>query len=476
VGQKLKFVLSDLHLGAGHAENGENRLEDFAATREFVAFLDQVSQESYQDDREVELIVNGDLFEFLQVPAVDDYDPTLSYPVEAYLDSSQAASVKRLNIIVEGHQRIFDALSDFMHIERPQRHITIIKGNHDVSLFWPGVKSRLREVLGASGARASLLRFADEFVSREKIYVEHGHQRAEKLNAYPDSFDPRSTDDPMQLYQPAGSCFVIEFFNEVERQWQFIDQIKPIPTIIWYGLHWNFDFAAKALACFIRQAPLREPDPNLSLLFPTEVLLQQFENEQQRSELSQQYAQDALFRQKFHEQVHQYLYNVTLDNKGMADLPPTKVTADPLEMGLVSQKQQRMMLHQAAERITDQEKAKVILFGHTHEPVQELLSNGCAYINTGSWIKDFSRAPLRTWEMLFSGTQPQSHLLADLPYARIDYDKNDYPQARLLYFNAHSAEPTPPVTSETLLEAQAGTQNFFEKNMQRLFRRLRMSS
>jgi hypothetical protein len=65
-----------------------------------------------------------------------------------------------------------------MHVESPQRHITIIKGNHDVSLFWPGVKNHLREMLGASGARASLLRFADEFVSREKIYVEHGHQHA----------------------------------------------------------------------------------------------------------------------------------------------------------------------------------------------------------------------------------------------------------------------------------------------------------
>ena len=213
MGRKLKIVLSDLHLGAGHTNKGGNLLEDFRASRAFVDFLHAIWHESERDEREVELIINGDFFEFLQVPAVDDYDPTVSYPKEAYLDSSQEASIKRLNIIANGHSRIFNALSDFMHVEAAQRSVTIIKGNHDVNLYWPGVKSRLREILGASGTRASLLRFADEFVSREKIYVEHGHQHAEKMNGYYDSFDPRSPDDLNQLFYPAGSRFIIDFFN-----------------------------------------------------------------------------------------------------------------------------------------------------------------------------------------------------------------------------------------------------------------------
>jgi hypothetical protein len=135
---------------------------------------------SEQDRREIELIINSDFLSFCMFPAVDRYDPDERYPLETYLDSSQQASIKRLNLIVEGHPEVFDALSDFIHVEAPQRRVTIIKGNHDVNLYWPGVKSRLREVLGASGSRSALLLFAEEFVSRERIYVEHGHQRTEK--------------------------------------------------------------------------------------------------------------------------------------------------------------------------------------------------------------------------------------------------------------------------------------------------------
>lgn len=473
MGQKLKFVLSDLHLGAGYARSGDNPLEDFTVSQEFAAFLREIAQESHQDNREVELIINGDLFEFLQVPAVTDYDPTISYPTEAYLDSSEAASIKRLNIIVEGHHEIFDALSDFMHVEKPQRHVTIIKGNHDVNLFWPGVKSRLREILGASGSRASLMRFADEFVSREKIYIEHGHQRAEKMNGYSDSFDPRSADDPTQLYYPVGSHFVINFLNEIERRWPFVDQIKPLTTLIWYALNWNFEFAAKALAYFIRYSLTlsnTQLDPTRELLFPTAVLLERLEDDDRRRDMAQQYKADPVFRQKFHQQIQYYLDQANLDQAESINFSSLRATEDPLEMGRMNQTQQRSMLRQAAEKITNQEKAKVIVFGHTHEPVQELLSNGSIYINTGSWVKDFSYASPHTWEMLFRGMH-QSNRPDRLPYARIDYDEYDRPQAKLLYVNARIITPPLPVTS--FVEPKFEIQNFFEKKFQRLFRLLR---
>ena len=137
MGRKLKFVLSDLHLGAGHQES--NYLEDFTVDKQLARFLQAIWQESERDQREVELIINGDLFEFLQVPAVENYDPAAHYPSEAYLDSSESASIKRLNLIVEGHPEVFNALSDFMHVEMPARRITVIKGNHDVNLYWSGV-------------------------------------------------------------------------------------------------------------------------------------------------------------------------------------------------------------------------------------------------------------------------------------------------------------------------------------------------
>jgi UDP-2,3-diacylglucosamine pyrophosphatase LpxH len=438
LGHKLKFVLSDLHLGAGYGAEKGNLLEDFTATGEFTAFLRMIGQEGERDQREIELIINGDLFEFLQVPAVDVYEPGVSYPKEAYLDASQEASIKRLKLIVQGHEEIFNALSDFMHVESPQRRITLIKGNHDVNLFWPGVKGHLREVLGATGARASLLRFADEFVSRESIYIEHGHQRAEKMNVYNDFFDPRSGQDPNQLYYPAGSRFVIDFFNEVEADYGFVDHIKPITALIWYAFRWDFDLASKATLSFIQHTS------TLSELHTDDharkdTFLSDLEDEQRREEMAQRYTDDANYRRRLHRWLQRYIDSVNLRLKEVSLYPATEISDDPIQMGRASQRLQRLMLLRAAEIISYREGAKVIFFGHTHVPSRESLSSGSIYINTGSWVDDLSEASSEDWQVLFGGAYDHCQTPARLPYARIDYDEHENPTAKLLYFS-HEAE------------------------------------
>lgn len=465
MGRKLKFVLSDLHLGAGHVAEKGNHLEDFTADRELVDFLHTIWHESERDEREIELIINGDFFEFLQVPAVDNFDPAASYPQKAYHDSSQQASVQRLNIIVKGHQEVFNALSDFIHVEPPQRRITLIKGNHDVNLYWPGVKSHLREILGASGTRASLLLFADEFVSREKIYVEHGHQCTEKMNGYLDFFDPHAFDDPTQLYYPPGSRFVINYFNDIERKRWFIDHVKPITTLIWYALRWDFDFAAKTLAHFIRHTPallVNDFRPDGPLLSETlDALLEDLENDDKRREMAQRYTHDAAFRQQLHQQIQQYLSDANVDNKGVMGFPLPEVKDDPLEMGRADQEQQQALLRHTAEEIAEQEGARVIIFGHTHRPVQESLSKGSVYVNTGSWIEDFSDASPETWQALFDGSQKPGDRPNRLPYARIDYDENNSPTGKLMFFDRKTGGAM-PASAKAIPGSE--TRSFFEKN------------
>jgi UDP-2,3-diacylglucosamine pyrophosphatase LpxH len=444
VGQKLKFVLSDLHLGAGHQEH--NYLKDFTDEK-LTRFLHEIWQESERDHREIELIINGDLFEFLQVPAVDNYNPNETYPIEAYLDSSEQASIKRLNLIVEGHPEIFNALSDFIHVEAPQRRITIIKGNHDVNLYWSGVKARLREVLGASGARSSLLLFAEEFVSREKIYIEHGHQRTEKMNTYHDFLDPRRPSDMSQLYYPAGSHFAIDFFNSVGRELWFADNIKPMTTLIWYALHWDFNFATKMLAQFIRHTPalvVSDFAPSDKFTLPSEDWLGDLEDVEAGRELAQRYATEADFRQQFHQQVQQYLSDATLISQDVSLFTLAEVSNDPLAMARADQTQQRNALHRAAEEIAQREGAKVVVFGHTHHPVQEILETGSIYINTGCWLRDFSKVSPELWQALFNGSRSYSDIPFCLPYARIDYDEDNHPTAQLLYFDDKSDQlPSP---------------------------------
>jgi UDP-2,3-diacylglucosamine pyrophosphatase LpxH len=428
LGSKLKFILSDLHLGAGYAGDAGNQLEDFIADPELVSFLHDIQHESDREQAEVELIINGDFFEFLQVPAVEKYSPGELYPPEAYLDSSERASVQRLSLIARGHPEVFDALSDFMHVD-PKRRITIIKGNHDVNLFWPRVKSRLREILGASGTRASLLLFADEFVSREKIYVEHGHQRAEKINAYLDFFNPRSPDDHAQLYYPVGSRFVIGTFNTMEHQHWFVDHIKPVTAFIWNSLAWNFDTATQMLLDFAGYCETNETFAGNAGLNP---FLQDLQDAAKRRHVSIRYAQDETFRGEFHQQLQQILCS-----RGVNDdaFDPPAVGLDPLEIGQACQHQQHNWLRSAAAGIAQREGARIIVFGHTHSPVQETLENGSTYINAGSWIEDFSQATPEIWRALFDGSRLPGKQAAPLSYVRIEYDADDVPTGKLKFFH-----------------------------------------
>ena len=91
---KFKIVVSDLHLSAGHVAEG-NPLEDFESDQEFAAFLEQFAAESNRDGAEVELIVNGDAFEMLQVPHVDQFEPDKVYPPRQYHSSSEPDSALR---------------------------------------------------------------------------------------------------------------------------------------------------------------------------------------------------------------------------------------------------------------------------------------------------------------------------------------------------------------------------------------------
>ncbi len=439
MGPKLKFILSDLHLGAGQADQGPNYLEDFVNDEQFVQFLQQILHESERDQREIELIINGDFFEFLQVPATDRYNPETIYPGEAYLDSSEEASVKRLNIILEGHPRLFDALSDFMHVGVPQRRITVIKGNHDVNLYWPRAKNRLREALGASGTRSSLLLFAEEFVSREKIYVAHGHQYTEKMNSFHDHLDPRLPNDPTKLYYPPGSHFVVNFFNEIERERWYVDKVKPLTVLIWIALRWDFDFAAKMLVSFIRHTPalvVRNFTPGNGAILPADSLLNQLEEEGERQRLARLYGADAEFRTRFHRQILQYLADAHVADKSLNLSAQIEVDSDPVVMAQATQKQQQLGLRHTAERISNQEGAKIILFGHTHQPLYEQLETGSIHVNTGCWLgrRNLSNASPKTWQALLQGAQNIDTLSPCLPYARIDYDENQRPKAQLLDF------------------------------------------
>lgn len=437
---KVKIIVSDLHLGAGFFDLDQgNVLEDFIVDETFARFLHEMKEESETQGTDFELIIDGDMMEFLQAPAVGQFEPRRAYPPENYRSSSEEDSAKKVDLIIKGHPMSFAALREFIKPANPQRKVTIIKGNHDVNLYWPAVKERIRQAVYATGEeRAKLMAFEEVCINRESIYVEHGNQYAEKVNRVDNFEKPLDPEHEGQLAIPAGSRFVIEFFNQVEWEKWWVDSVKPMTALIWYALAIDFPFAVKTLVAFLKVAPLLilgslvAGEEDLSA--EAEQLVRELEDEAQLQVLGQRYAEDETFRLEFNARVDRLLE--------AADAPPEIVRARAMDelsafnlgKGIIDEV--NSALHQAAEVKARETGAEIVVFGHTHDPRCERLEGGGLYLNSGTWTwwRDFAEAGLDDWKEFYAAPEKfmDEHYLT---YARIDYDEFGRPHGRVLDYS-----------------------------------------
>lgn len=440
---QIKIVISDLHLGAGRAQEG-NRLEDFDQDAAWAELLEDLAAESQRRRAPVELILAGDLFEFLQVPALspgEAFDPQRNYPAELYAPSDSASSLRKMQLIIEGHPRFFEALAAFMSLA-PERKVSIIKGNHDVNLHWESVQEAVRAAVGAQGERHHCLTFVERAISREGIYVEHGNQYLEWVSRWPDFEQPHDAKNPEQLYMPAGSRFVYLFFNQAEREHRWLDGVKPITALIWYLLALDLGFAIRALRLLLRLAPtlildsLPQAWALARLLEARQQVADRLDDREQMATLERNVRERAAFYNESDAGLE--LYGVPREGQ-----PLTHFRAyghNVLPRGQEEQQAQRDLLAQVAAHKAVQEGARVVVMGHVHEACETPLPGDAVYINTGTWTwsMDLTGADYAAWQDLFR--HPERYLGARrLTYARIEYEDGGAPSGRLLTFS-----PKPP--------------------------------
>lgn len=260
------LIVSDLHLSQGRDPN-TNRLspnEDFLFDEEFARFLAYYSDPSRRFGRPWHLIINGDFLDFLQVTCIEGAAEELSRDRRKYgLGCGEPESVFKLKRIFLGHQLLFAALAKFLDAGNS---VTIIRGNHDVELYYHEVQAAFRTELAAltappaaiaaaaAGASASTtrpvvqprgtVRFCDWFYYEPGLLgVEHGNQYDE-LNCFENWLAPllpSALQDPRRKSEidlPWGSVFVRYLFNPVEKKEPFADNIKPQTRFIsWFFAH-----------------------------------------------------------------------------------------------------------------------------------------------------------------------------------------------------------------------------------------------
>ncbi|MBW2720537.1 MAG: metallophosphoesterase [Deltaproteobacteria bacterium] len=179
------YVVSDMHLSEAEEPDPRRPMwmaykrREFFIDEEFAAFLEHIVQKATGP---VELLLNGDIFDFDNVTTV----PTNDHPVEWLersrgLGSEEWKSQFKMQRIIEDHPRWFEALGLF--IARGHRAVFIV-GNHDVEIYWPSVQRMICDAIGAPFPSNIGEEEEDDpvvfcnwfYLSGGDTYVSHGHQ------------------------------------------------------------------------------------------------------------------------------------------------------------------------------------------------------------------------------------------------------------------------------------------------------------
>lgn len=409
------------------------------------------------------LILNGDIFDFLQVVSLPpdglplravkgvDHRSELSANEREYgLGTTARESQWKLKQIARGHQRFFAALGSFV---AHGNHVAVVRGNHDVELHWGEVQERflveakrayvrktLREGNGPplplSACRQRIRFFPWFYYEPGRIYVEHGGQY-EAANHFRDFLNPVLPDDPEHINLPWGSLFVRYLFNKVEDVHPFADNVKPLTRYLSWAFKTDplkatrvlvsrgsvflralWKAGGKATASVLHTTDQRPSVPAQAAPLPSEVAEQIEALAEQRVESAWQSWVGSLLQRLISLVmliVIGLLFALAVATRFLTDRP-WWVTAAYMGMAFLATFLRRELKEALsrllasdylAEVVVELEQilrgaqgAHTIVLGHDHRPAIERLENGW-YVNTGTWIPIYEKeGPLEGREVL----------------------------------------------------------------------------
>ncbi len=217
--KKIKLVISDLHLGKGRVLEGGglNSLEEFNFGEKLVEFIHYYSSGIYRD-YEVEIIINGDFFNFLQV----DYKGHFLTVV------TETVALDVLKSMINGHPKVFKAFSEFA--AKPGNQITYIVGNHDQAMLWPACRAYLNQTVGSPVRYKNIVYFFDG------VHIEHGHMHEAANRMDPKKFFLKKNLAEPILNLPFGSHFFVELVLKIKQKYPHVDKIRPFSKMIRWAI------------------------------------------------------------------------------------------------------------------------------------------------------------------------------------------------------------------------------------------------
>lgn len=209
----IKLVMSDLHLA-----DGQRVLDGFGEKQQ--AALQGLLRAASPGGPlgragDVELIINGDCFDFL---AVEPY--TLDGRI------TPATALEKLEKIIPAHRPFFEALRRFISL--PGRHVTFITGNHDIELCFEQVQTRIRAaILGEASGQQERVRFCATRFYRPlpDVYIEHGNH-FDFWNYASGVWDEQ--EHPLEaITLPVGTQYIQRAAHSISVRYSYLDHFDP---------------------------------------------------------------------------------------------------------------------------------------------------------------------------------------------------------------------------------------------------------
>lgn len=247
--KKVKVVVSDLHLGKGRILEGGglNSLEEFNFGEKLVEFIHYYSTGIYRD-YEVELIINGDFFNFLQV----DYRGHFLTVI------TESVALEVMKSMVAGHPKVFKAMAEFA--AKPGNLITYIVGNHDQPMLWPACRAYMNQVIASPVRHKNIVYFFDG------VHIEHGHMHEAANRMDPKKFFLKKDLAEPILNLPFGSHFFVELVLKIKQNYPHVDKIRPFSKMVrWAFINettWMLKSMGSLLWYFVKSALGRDPRKN----------------------------------------------------------------------------------------------------------------------------------------------------------------------------------------------------------------------
>lgn len=213
----LRLVLSDLHLGTGVRRGELNAFEDFRHDDEFADLLVHHDRE-VGEQGELELILNGDIFDLLKVK-IDGRWPS---------EITDEIATEKLRQCLDGHPRFVHALRSFL--SKRGRRVVFLPGNHDLDMVMPGPQELFRRYVapGPLGDRVRFVTSTDTYHLPEGIQIRHGHQ-LERIHRVDYSRLTKKLRDGREILDlPWGSLWILDVMNPAKEQRSYVDRIQPL--------------------------------------------------------------------------------------------------------------------------------------------------------------------------------------------------------------------------------------------------------